>query len=70
MRVDLCGLAAGVAQELLDVSQVHPVLEEVGGEAVTQAVDGDVLGDPGLPLGALEHPSPLRNVSRSSDLPG
>ena len=35
MCVDLCGAQALVAQELLHASQVRPVVQQVGGEAVT-----------------------------------
>ena len=38
MSVDLCGLQAGVSQQLLHHPQVGPPVQEVGGEAVAEGV--------------------------------
>ena len=42
MGIDLGGADAGVAEELLDDAQVGSVVKQVGGEAMTQHVRGDV----------------------------
>jgi hypothetical protein len=49
--VDLGGLRAGVAEELLDVAEVGAGLEEVGGEAVAEGVGTGVGGDAGFAAG-------------------
>ena len=49
--VDHGGAELAVAEELLDGSDVGPVLEEVGGEGVPQAVAGDAPGESGVPCG-------------------
>ena len=41
------GAEAGVAKESLDVADVSAAFEEMGGESVAQAVDGDLFGDSG-----------------------
>ena len=38
MGVDLCGRDARMAQHLLDLTQVSPAREQVGGEAMAQRV--------------------------------
>ena len=45
MGVDLGGADVGVAEHGLDGAEVGAVHEEVGGEAVTEGVGGDVFGD-------------------------
>jgi hypothetical protein len=52
--VDPVGAWAVVAEELLNVTEVCAGLEEVGGEAVAEGVDGELLGDSGAEAGALE----------------
>ena len=46
--VDFCCLAAGVAQELLDVSQVDALFEQMGGKAVSQGMGGGMFGNVGF----------------------
>lgn len=46
--VDLGGAEAGVAEEGLDAAEVGAVVEEVGGEAVSELVRGDVDGEAGV----------------------
>ena len=45
--VDLGGGEGGVPQEGLDASQVGSIVEQVGGEGVSQLVGGDVEGNVG-----------------------
>ena len=46
--VDLGGLRVGVTEEFLDVPYVGAVLQEVGGEAVAEGMDADLLRDADL----------------------
>lgn len=46
--VDLGGADVGVAEHGLDGAEVGAVHEEVGGEAVTEGVGGDVFRDAGF----------------------
>ncbi len=48
MGVDLGGADVGVAEHGLNGAEVGAVHEEVGGEAVTEGVGGDVFRDAGL----------------------
>ena len=41
------GVDSAVAEQRLDDAEVGAVLQQVGGEAVAQRMDGDALGDPG-----------------------
>ena len=52
LGVDLSGLEIGMAQELLDFSDVYPFVEEVRGEAVAEGMGRDLLFDAGS-LGCL-----------------
>ena len=45
--VDLSSGEAGMTEEFLHGAEVGPVVEEVGGEAVTELVGADVEGDAG-----------------------
>ena len=53
MRVDRGRLQLAVPQEDLDRADVDVLLQEVGGEAMAQGVQGDRLPDPGAPLGLV-----------------
>ena len=46
--IDLSGADVGVAEHGLNGAEVGAVHEEVGGEAVTEGVRGDVFRDAGL----------------------
>ena len=53
MEVSRRGAEAAMAEQDLDGPQVGAVLQQVGGEAVAQGVDGDVLVQPGGLAGTL-----------------
>ena len=56
---------AVVAQDAGDRFDIHPLLDRQGGEGVPQPVEGDALGDPGLP----SVPSALPSTSGSKRAP-
>ena len=49
------GAEGRVAEEGLDVTDVGAAFEEVGGEGVPEAVDGNVFGDLGVTDGAVKN---------------
>ena len=56
VRVDLGRRAALMSEELLDVAQVHSVLQEMGRKAVSEGMERDLLGE-ARPLACeVEHP--------------
>ena len=54
VKVPQRGADVAVAHQALDRVDVHPGLQQVGGEGVAQRVDAAVLGDAGARLGAVE----------------
>ena len=70
--VDGGGARAVVAEQDLDGPQVGAGLEQVGGEAVPQGVDGDVLLQARRPAGPGDRPSsqPAAEIGPSGSRPG
>ena len=52
MRVDLSGVQSSVSEHRLDVANVRPAFEHVGGAGMAEEVAGAGFADPGL----LHHP--------------
>jgi len=54
--VDLGRLETRVAEQDLDLPDIHPAFEQVSGKAVPKAMDGDLLGDAGPVPRLVEDP--------------
>src|SRR5258708_4663590 len=54
MRIDLCRINAGVPEQHLHRADIDAAFEEMGGEAVAQAMDLDLLGHSGALPRAVE----------------
>jgi hypothetical protein len=68
--IDLGGLHVRMAQQFLENADVHPVLQHVGGEAVTQGVAAGLLVDPGLLRGPLHRLLQAGFMHMMAHLPG
>src|SRR5258708_8301860 len=54
MRIDLCRINAGVPEQHLHRADIDAAFEEMGGEALAQAMDLDLLGHSGALPRAVE----------------
>ena len=55
MRIDLCGLAALVPQQLLNEPEIGTILKQMRGVAVPQPVQRSVSLHPGFLQGCLQY---------------
>ena len=68
MGIDLRGADIGVPKKVLDDPEIGPVLQQMGGEAMSEHMWGDVSPDPSHP-GSCFDASPERYRSKTSSAP-